>query len=85
MKFIDDIVAFGDELIVIRRDLHAHAEIGFEEVRTSALVADKLAAWGIEAHRGLGKTGVVGVVHCSRHGATAGLSLVAPARPRRAQ
>ncbi len=50
------------ELTAIRRDLHAHPEIGFEEVRTSGIVAEKLKGWGIEVHRGLGGTGVVGVL-----------------------
>ena len=42
--------------------LHAHPEIGFEEVRTSGIVAEKLKGWGIEVHRGLGGTGVIGVL-----------------------
>lgn len=50
------------ELTALRRDLHAHPELGFQEQRTSELVAAKLAAWGIEVHRGLAKTGVVGVL-----------------------
>jgi len=50
------------ELVHIRRDIHANPELGFEETRTSQLVADKLAEWGIEVHRGLAKTGVVGVI-----------------------
>jgi hippurate hydrolase len=54
--------AFADELTAIRRDFHAHPEIGFEEVRTSGIVAEKLASWGIEVHRGIGRTGVVGVL-----------------------
>jgi hippurate hydrolase len=62
MPNIDRIDAFADELAAIRRDLHAHPEIGFEEVRTSGIVAEKLAQWGIEVHRGLGGTGVVGVL-----------------------
>jgi amidohydrolase len=53
---------FHAELVHIRRDIHAHPELGFEERRTSQLVADKLAEWGIEVHRGLAKTGVVGVI-----------------------
>ena len=47
-----------------RRDLHQHPEVGFEEHRTSAIVAEKLAAWGIEVTRGLGGTGVVGTLRC---------------------
>jgi amidohydrolase len=62
MPTIDRIDAFADELTAIRRDLHAHPEIGFEEVRTSGIVAEKLAQWGVEVHRGLGGTGVVGVL-----------------------
>jgi hippurate hydrolase len=53
---------FHAELVHIRRDIHANPELGFEETRTSQLVADKLAEYGIEVHRGLAKTGVVGVV-----------------------
>jgi hippurate hydrolase len=53
---------FHAELVHIRRDIHAHPELGFEETRTSQLVADKLAEYGIEVHRGLAKTGVIGVI-----------------------
>jgi hippurate hydrolase len=59
---LDRIQGFADDLTAIRRDLHAHPEVGFEEVRTSGIVADKLASWGIEVHRGLGTTGVVGTL-----------------------
>jgi amidohydrolase len=62
MGNIPRIEAFADELTAIRRDFHAHPEIGFEEKRTSGIVADMLAKWGIEVHRGLGGTGVVGVL-----------------------
>ena len=62
MANIERIEGFADELTAIRRDLHAHPEIGFEEIRTSGIVADKLTQWGIEVHRGLGGTGVVGVL-----------------------
>jgi len=54
------------ELTALRRDLHAHPELAFEESRTSELVAQKLAGWGIEVHRGLARTGVVGVVRGKR-------------------
>jgi hippurate hydrolase len=53
---------FHAELVHIRRDIHANPELGFEETRTSQLVADKLGEWGIEVHRGLAKTGLVGVI-----------------------
>jgi amidohydrolase len=49
-------------LTALRRDLHAHPELGFEEERTSAIVRDMLAEAGIEVHSGLGKTGVVGTL-----------------------
>jgi hippurate hydrolase len=62
MPTLERIDAFADELTAIRRDLHAHPEVGFEEVRTSGIVADKLTSWGVEVHRGLGGTGVVGVL-----------------------
>src|SRR5437879_13634541 len=62
MPTIDRIDGYAEELTAIRRDLHAHPEIGFEEVRTSGIVADKLKSWGIEVHRGLGGTGVIGVI-----------------------
>ncbi len=62
MPNIDLIDSFADELTAIRRDIHAHPEIGFEEKRTSGLVAEKLRGWGVEVHRGIGGTGVVGVV-----------------------
>lgn len=62
MPNIPLIDSYADELTAIRRDIHAHPEIGFEEKRTSALVADKLASWGVEVHRGIGGTGVVGLV-----------------------
>ncbi|WP_247892176.1 M20 aminoacylase family protein [Azospirillum sp. Sh1] len=45
-----------------RRDLHAHPETAFEEQRTSDFVAEKLASFGLEVHRGLAKTGVVGIL-----------------------
>ena len=63
MKLIDDIVGMHSEIRAIRRDIHAHPELKFEEFRTSQLVAGKLEQWGIEVHRGLGVTGLVGVIH----------------------
>jgi len=62
MPHIGRIEGYVDELVAIRKDLHAHPEIGFEEVRTSGIVADRLKQWGIEVHRGIGGTGVVGVL-----------------------
>lgn len=62
MSIIEKIGAFAEDLTAIRQDLHKYPEIGFEEVRTSAIVAEKLSSYGIEVHRGIGKTGVVGVL-----------------------
>ena len=52
----------------LRRDIHAHPELAFQETRTSDLVAGRLAAYGLEVHRGLGKTGVVGVLRGHKGG-----------------
>ncbi|NHK97044.1 M20 aminoacylase family protein [Rubrivivax benzoatilyticus] len=62
MKLIDSIVADAAGIATLRRDLHAHPELCFEEQRTSDLIAAALEGWGIPVHRGLGKTGVVGIV-----------------------
>ncbi|MDP3616496.1 MAG: M20 aminoacylase family protein [Rhodoferax sp.] len=62
MKIIDSIVTQAAGIAAIRRDIHAHPELCFEEVRTADLVAQKLTEWGIPIHRGLGTTGVVGIV-----------------------
>ena len=62
MAVVDGIAAMHEELTAWRHDLHAHPETAFEEVRTSAFVAQKLEEFGIEVHRGLGKTGVVGTL-----------------------
>ena len=62
MNLIEPLVAWQDEIASIRRDLHAHPELGYEEIRTSNLVATQLESWGVAVHRGLGKTGVVGVI-----------------------
>ncbi len=50
--------------VTLRRDIHAHPELGFEEHRTSQLVADRLREWGLEVHTGIAGTGVVGVLRC---------------------
>ena len=61
-------------MAALRRDIHAHPELCFEEVRTADLVARQLAGWGIAVHRGLGKTGVVGTVH-GRDGGACGRAI----------
>ncbi len=73
MTAADAIRAYHDELTAIRRDLHAHPELGFEETRTSDIVAAKLAEWGIDVHRNVGGTGLVGVLRKGNGAASIGL------------
>ncbi|MBL8382601.1 MAG: amidohydrolase, partial [Burkholderiales bacterium] len=68
MNIIDSIVGTAAEIQAVRRDIHAHPELCFEEKRTADVIAAKLTEWGIPIHRGLGGTGVVGIV---RNGASA--------------
>jgi amidohydrolase len=62
MTPIERIKSYHAQLTERRRDFHAHPELGFEEHRTSDIVAQELEALGIEVHRGIGGTGVVGVL-----------------------
>ena len=62
MKLIPEIQAAHGEIQTLRRTIHAHPELRYEETATADLVARTLESWGIETHRGLGKTGVVGVL-----------------------
>jgi amidohydrolase len=71
MTLRDRLDALHPEMTAWRRDFHAHPELGFEETRTSDIVAAKLESWGIEVHRGLGKTGLVGVLRGKRDAAGA--------------
>jgi len=59
---IESIAAGAAAIATLRRDIHAHPELCFQEQRTSDLIAKTLSGWGIPVHRGLGKTGVVGIV-----------------------
>ncbi|WP_426954634.1 amidohydrolase [Muricoccus radiodurans] len=65
---LDEIQTYADELIAIRRDIHAHPETRFEEVRTAGIVAEKLRAWGLEVTEKVGVTGVVATVQGRRPG-----------------
>ena len=65
MKLIDPIIQFHAEIQQIRRDIHAHPELCYEEHRTSDVIAGKLQEWGIPVVRGLGGTGVLGII---KHG-----------------
>jgi len=73
MKLIPDILADAAALTALRRDIHAHPELCFQEERTSELIARQLTAWGIPVHRGLGKTGVVGILKNGSSTRTLGL------------
>jgi amidohydrolase len=73
MPAINRIADFAPAMAEWRQDFHAHPELGFEETRTSGIVAAKLAEWGIEVHRGLAKTGVVGVLRNGSSGRSVGL------------
>jgi len=76
VRLLDDILAARPQIEGIRRDLHAHPELRFAEHRTSDLVATQLASWGIEVHRGLGGTGVVGLIDGRRPRAAGGVASI---------
>ena len=61
-KVLPAVRAAEPEMVALRHQIHAHPELAFEEFRTSDLVAERLAAWGYDVHRGLGGTGVVGTL-----------------------
>ena len=65
---VEHIRGFHAELTAFRRDMHAHPELAFQEMRTSDRVAQQLTGWGIEVHRGLAKTGLVGVIRGRKAG-----------------
>ncbi len=67
MPTLARIESYTEDLKAIRWDIHANPEIGFEEVRTSDIVAELLTGWGIEVHRKIGKTGVIGILE-GQHG-----------------
>jgi amidohydrolase len=73
MKLIEPIVADAVTIQSLRRDIHAHPELSYQEVRTSELIATALSDWGIPVHRGLGGTGVVGTVSSGNTGRAIGL------------
>ena len=65
---VERIRSYHPELKALRRDIHAHPELAFEESRTASLVAERLKGWGIEVHTGIAKTGVVGTIRGRKHG-----------------
>ena len=62
MPVINRIASFHQDMTAWRQDIHKHPETAFEDVRTADIVAEKLESFGIEVHRGLARTGVVGVL-----------------------
>ena len=62
MQLIESILADAAIATTIRRDIHAHPELCFKEERTADVIANALTEWGIPVHRGMGTTGVVGIV-----------------------
>jgi hippurate hydrolase len=72
MPVFNRIADFHADLTATRRDIHAHPELGFQEQRTSDLVAQQLQAWGIEVHRGIAGTGLVGVLRNGSSGRSIG-------------
>ena len=73
MPVINRIAAFQPEMQGWRQDIHAHPELGYEEHRTSETVARLLAEWGVEVHRGVAGTGVIGVLRNGASGRAIGL------------
>jgi amidohydrolase len=73
MGIVERIAEFHDDLTNWRRDIHAHPELGFEEQRTSDLVAQKISEFGYEVHRGVGRTGVVGRLRAGASARSIGL------------
>lgn len=73
MKLIDPILQFQNELKLIRRSIHSNPELSYEEFKTADLVAEKLTEWGIPIIRGLGGTGVVGVISSGSSNRSVGL------------
>lgn len=67
---IDVPTAVTRDVVALRRDFHMHPELGFEEVRTAAIVADRLRRLGYEVRTGVGQTGVVGILRTGRPGQT---------------
>jgi amidohydrolase len=72
-RMVDAIVQDAPSMSALRRDLHAHPELCFEEVRTADVVAQKLTEWGIPVVRGMGTTGVVGIIKAGRSERAIGL------------
>ncbi len=73
MNVLDSILTQASTIVELRKDIHAHPELCFEENRTADVVARKLTEWGIEIHRGMGTTGVVGIIKAGTSSRAIGL------------
>jgi len=73
MPVVQRIAELHAEMTSWRRELHSHPELGFQELRTSDVVSSRLNSFGIEVHRGIGKTGVVGVLRAGNSARAVGL------------
>jgi hippurate hydrolase len=73
MPVVQRIAELHPEMTSWRRDIHSHPELGFQELRTSDFVSSRLKSFGIEVHRGIGKTGVVGVLRAGNSARAVGL------------
>ena len=70
---VQEIADLVPDLVALRRDLHAHPELAFQERRTAGIVASALRDLGLEVHEGIGGTGVVGILRAGRGGRSVGL------------
>ncbi len=73
MKLIESILADAAGIAAVRRDIHAHPELCFEENRTSDVIAKQLTDWGIPIHRGMGRTGIVAILRAGTSERAVGL------------
>jgi hippurate hydrolase len=62
LKLLEPFLSWQDDMKAIRRDIHAHPELAYQETRTADVVAKCLTNWSIPIDRGLGGTGVVGII-----------------------
>ena len=69
----DEAAALAPQIVALRRDFHAHPELAFKETRTAGIIAERLAALGLEVWTGVGQTGVVGLLRGARPGKTVAL------------
>ena len=73
VKIRSEVEVIADDIIAIRRDIHKYPELGFDENRTSGLVAEHMKNLGLDVETGIGKTGVIGNLKGNKGGPTIGL------------